>query len=252
MPQLRWLSANRLKRLTKWVLIGMGLAMAPPAMPAPDDDGNGVEHQIEQALDASLADRIRQRYPSVEDDQYRAEYRLQSAVRTLQHCSATIEVDWRDQTLSGRQTPRVQCPSEGWQIYVPVTIEIRMPVVVSAGSLSRGQRLTESDLELSVRDIGSLRMGYFDSARDLVGYEIARNLNPGEVITAHLAEPPMMIEKGDRVVIIATGGGLSVRTQGEALRDGRSGRQIPVRNLNSRKIVHAYVKRPGVVEIPVQ
>lgn len=209
--------------------------------------------QIETTLDDEIHARLTRHYPDVSADSIQFDYDLPGATDTFAPCSETLRIDWRGQSMAGRQTPKISCPAEGWQLYVPVSLAIHRPVVVAADSLSRGQRLNASDLRLKTLDIGTLRLGYFDSIEALSGYEVARPIQPGDVITPYMAEPPLMIERGDRVVIIATtAGGLSVRTLGEALRDGRSGEQIPVRNQQSRKVVHAYVKSQGVVEIKVE
>lgn len=251
MPQLSSISAKGLQSLSKAVHTGLfGVLLALPlwtdAQPSAD-----ATSQIDQALAQATETRIEHRYPDLTKDSYTVDYQLPAATTTLEACPEPVSVDWRGQSLAGRQTPKISCAPLGWQLYVPITLAIHRPVVVSKGSLSRGQRLTAADLHLRTMDIGSLHLGYFDSVEELEGYEVARNLKPGDVITPHMAEPPVMIQRGDRVVIIATSGGLSVRTLGEALRDGRAGHQIPVRNLTSRKVVHAYVKSKGVVEIAV-
>lgn len=248
MPQVFSVSAKRLKNLTISAIMALVTVIAclwPGAVLALAT----AEEQIARAIDNDMTRQIRQRHPELAEEYYQVEFQLRTVTETLTPCETPVHVDWRGQSLAGRQTARVYCQELGWQLYVPVTVSIRMPVVVSAGSLSRGHRLTEADMKLHSHDIGSLRMGYYDSESELVGYELARNLNPGDVITAYVATPPVMVERGDRVLIIATSGGLSVRTLGEALKQGHAGQQIPVRNLNSRKIIHAYIKEKGVVEI---
>ena len=253
MPQLCTITAGRPERLTSVPAAGLALlCLILPAQALPSTTASTAA-QIDAALTEHTWARLHQHYPDLEDDAFRFDFELPSATASLTPCPDPIDIDWRGQTLAGRQTPKVSCDTLGWQLYVPIDLAIHRPVVVAAGSLSRGQRLAASDLTLRTLDIGTLRLGYFDSIESLEGYEVARPVKPGHVITPHMADPPVMIQRGDRVVIIATTeNGLSVRTLGEALRDGPSGEQIPVRNLTSRKVVHAYVKSKGVVEITVQ
>ncbi|GGX50447.1 flagellar basal body P-ring formation chaperone FlgA [Saccharospirillum salsuginis] len=253
MPQLCTITAGRPESLTSVLMASLALLCLALPSPALSSTTESTATQIDTALTEQTWARLHQRYPDLADDRVRIDFDLPSAVSSLAPCPDPIDIDWRGQTLAGRQTPKVSCDTLGWQLYIPIDLAIHRPVVVAAGSLSRGHRLTASDLTLRTLDIGTLRLGYFDSIDSLEGYEVARPVQPGDVITPHMAEPPVMVKRGDRVVIIATtGGGLSVRTLGEALRDGPSGEQIPVRNLTSRKVVHAYVKSKGVVEIAVQ
>ncbi|WP_162824627.1 flagellar basal body P-ring formation chaperone FlgA [Saccharospirillum mangrovi] len=207
-----------------------------------------AQTQISDALNAALVDKLHQRHPDLDADDGQFEFQLQAVAGNLAPCTSGVDVDWRGQELGGRLTPRVSCDAEGWQLYVPVTVAIHLPVVVTSGNLDRGHRLTAADLRLQSIDIASLRQGYFESADDLLGYQLARNVNAGQVVTPYLAEPPMLVDRGDRVYILAKSGPLSVRTLGEALRQGRAGEQIPVRNLSSGETIHAYIIERGVVE----
>lgn len=207
-----------------------------------------AESQITDALNAALAAKISQQHPDLDAGQGEFDFQVQAVAGNLAPCSNGIDVDWRGQELGGRLTPRVSCDSEGWQLYVPVSVAIRVPVVVTAANLDRGHRLRASDLRLQQEDIASLRQGYFETPQQLIGYQLARNLTSGQVITPYSAEPPMLVDRGDRVVIIAHSGALSVRTLGQAMREGRAGEQIPVRNLRSGETIHAYIKERGVVE----
>jgi len=204
--------------------------------------------QITSALNASLLERLGQQYPDLDAQNSQFDFQLQAVAGNLTACTSAVEVDWRGQDLSSRLTPRVSCANENWQLYVPVSVAIHLPVVVTAGNLDRGHRLTVADLRMQNTDIASLRQGYFETTDDLIGYQLARSVNSGQVITPYIAEPPMLVDRGDRVYILSHSGPLSVRTLGEAMRQGRAGEQIPVRNLRSGETVHAYIKERGVVE----
>lgn len=215
-------------------------------------EGKSTIDQAQLHLSGELERRIYQSYPDIDPEHFEYNIQVQAAAANLDLCPVAPTVDWRSQQLSSRMTPRIGCEPLGWQLFVPITLSIRQPVVVAATPLSRGQRLSISDVEVRMEDIGTLRMGYFHQPEEVDGYQVARNLRQGDVINAYVVEAPTLIQRGDRVVILAHSGGLTVRTLGEALRDGQAGRQIPVRNLSSGSIVHAYIRDRGVVEISVQ
>ncbi|WP_028671855.1 flagellar basal body P-ring formation chaperone FlgA [Saccharospirillum impatiens] len=212
--------------------------------------GQEAGQQIVEAVEQSLLQRVREDHPDVPSEHISTSITVNDATANLALCPAPLLVDWRGSSLSSRLTPRVACQELGWQVYLPVGLTVKVPVVVTARSISRGQRLTPADLSLALTDLSTLRQGHYTRSSELTGYEVARNLTQGTVVTPFVAKPPVMIERGDRVIIVATGTGLSVQTEGEALRDGTQGQQIPVINLSSRQTIHAYVKSKGVVEIP--
>jgi flagella basal body P-ring formation protein FlgA len=246
-------------RLPGRALVGLMLLLTVSATQAGQSDQasaagaqtQSTASQIVQAVEQSLQQRIQEDHPDVPAEHRSTSISVNDASANLPLCPLPLLVDWRGSSLSNRLTPRVACETLGWQVYLPVSLTIEVPVVVSARSLSRGQRLTSTDLTLALTDIATLRQGHYSTIEELAGYEVARNLTKGTVVTPFIAKPPVMIKRGDRVIIVATGSGLSVQTEGEALRDGTAGNQIPVRNLTSRQTIHAYVKSKGVVEIPV-
>ncbi|PTY36794.1 flagella basal body P-ring formation protein FlgA [Saccharospirillum sp. MSK14-1] len=207
-----------------------------------------AQNQISSALNTALTEKLAQHHPDLDAENSQFDFQLQAVAGNLTPCTSPIDVDWRGQDLGSRLTPKVSCTSEGWQLYVPVTVAIHLPVVVTAANLDRGHRLTAADLRMQNTDIASLRQGYFETPDDLIGYQLARSVNNGQVVTPYIAEPPMLVDRGDRVYILSHSGPLSVRTLGEALRQGRAGEQIPVRNLRSGDTIHAYIKERGVVE----
>jgi flagella basal body P-ring formation protein FlgA len=240
-------------------LVGLMLLLTMSVTKAEQSDGasavgtpaQSTADQIVNAVEQSLQQRIQNDHPDVPPEHRSTSISVNDASANLPLCPEPLLVDWRGSSLSNRLTPRVACETLGWQVYLPVSLTIEVPVAVSARSLSRGQRLTPNDLTLAMTDIATLRQGHYSTTSELSGYEVARNLTKGTVITPFVAKPPVMIKRGDRVIIVATGSGLSVQTEGEAMRDGSAGNQIPVRNLTSRQTIYAYVKSKGVVEIPV-
>lgn len=219
---------------------------------AAETGDSAAGQQIYKAVEQTLLQRVREDHPDVPAGHITTSITVNDATANLDPCPEPVRVDWRGSSLSSRLTPRVSCEDLGWQVYIPVGLTVNVPVVVTARSLSRGQRLAPADLSMAMTDVSTLRHGHYDSPTELAGYEVARNLTKGTVVTPYVAKPPVMIERGDRVIIVATGAGLSVQTEGEALREGAEGQQIPVRNLSSRQTIHAYVISKGVVEIPAR
>lgn len=152
----------------------------------------------------------------------------------------------------GRRNLQISCPvDQGWSVYVPVRISYLKDVVVIHQDLPNDTILTEQHLTLSERDIGRLHQGYYLDTEALVGQAVRRHLQPGTVVTSNLLRAPQVIEKGDKVVIVASRGNLQVRMMGTALTSGRLGKQIPVRNNKTRRIIKAEVVEAGLVEVPM-
>jgi flagella basal body P-ring formation protein FlgA len=60
----------------------------------------------------------------------------------------------------------------------------------------------------------------------------------------------IVVLREDSVIIEVTRGSLTIRTSGTALRSGKKGEQIPVRNDKSGRVIKAFVISPGLVRTP--
>jgi flagella basal body P-ring formation protein FlgA len=64
-------------------------------------------------------------------------------------------------------------------------------------------------------------------------------------------EPPLVVRRGEAVVISAASSIVAVKVAGVALTDGRLGEQIRIKNLSSSRIVQAKMVGPGQAEVPM-
>lgn len=150
----------------------------------------------------------------------------------------------------GNVTVGVRCKAgASWSIYVPAQVQVFDRVVVSARPLSRGSVLAAGDVELTDMEVTHLAGGYLGAPDQAIGKMLRRNVQLGAVLGPGLLELPKLIQRGERVQIIARTGGMEVRMEGEALEDGAEGQVIRVRNRSSKRHVEARVAAPGTVEI---
>jgi flagella basal body P-ring formation protein FlgA len=61
-----------------------------------------------------------------------------------------------------------------------------------------------------------------------------------------------VVQRGQTVTLIASGGGVSVRMAGRAMNDGLVNQRVRVENLSSGKIVEGIARSEQVVEIIFQ
>lgn len=151
---------------------------------------------------------------------------------------------------AGSTTVGVRCHGPvPWTLYVPVQVDVHGDVVVLSQPLPRGTVLQPSHLRLERQDVGRLSGGYLanpEQARDMV---LRRALQAGTVLTPQMVEPPRLVQRGQRVLLLAETGSVAVRVEAEALGDGALGDRVRVRNLSSQKIVEGQVLSRGVVGV---
>ncbi|WP_318480948.1 flagellar basal body P-ring formation chaperone FlgA [Photobacterium leiognathi] len=150
------------------------------------------------------------------------------------------------QTLSGNVTVLVQCPTENWQLYVPVNVQLTLPKVVAAVALGRGMVLTPDKLSVQMIESRFQRGSSFEDPREIIGSKVKRSVKAGEMVQAR---DICLVCRNDSVIIRAGTGGLNIVTKGKALSDGAIGDEIRVQNTKSRRMIDAIITAVGEVTV---
>jgi flagella basal body P-ring formation protein FlgA len=176
--------------------------------------------------------------------------RLDSRLR-LRTCDEGLEAFLAPGSrLAGNSTVGVRCHGPvNWSLYVPVQIAVQGDVLVLTQALPRGTLLESSYFRQERYDISQLPRGYFTDVQAAEHMVLRRPLQAGTVLAPSMVEPPRLVQRGQRVVLVAETDTVSVRMEGEALSHGVRGDRVRVRNLSSRRIVEGVVLSHGVVGV---
>ncbi len=150
----------------------------------------------------------------------------------------------------GRNHVKVSCKAgKVWALNVPTDINLMTQVVVLNQPIPKGMSIKDSHLDYQIQNLSKLRNGYYLKKSQVLGKQSKRALQGLTVLNSHVILPAMLVHKGDQVMISASKGAMSVKMPGEALSDGREGRQIRVKNKRSQRIIKATVVARGLVEV---
>lgn len=151
--------------------------------------------------------------------------------------------------LWGRTAVAVRClgPSS-WEIYQPVRIQVFAPHLRTARKLTAGQQLGASDLSQVREDLTALPDSVLTDPAQAIGLRLRIGMAAGlPLLKEHLVIPPA-VRQGQRVQIVASGSGFSVRSEGTALANAAEGAQVAVRTA-SGQTVRGTARAGGVVEV---
>ncbi len=123
------------------------------------------------------------------------------------------------------------------------------PVVCATRYVKRGEVLTERDIVLKKVNLAKAPSRLLRDPAKAIGKQVKSSLRAGHAVRYSVLEDPPVIEKGDRVKLLATSGGIQVTTVGIAMDEGREGDQIEVENMRSKKIVVGRVADRSTVEV---
>jgi flagella basal body P-ring formation protein FlgA len=122
-------------------------------------------------------------------------------------------------------------------------------VVCATTAIPMGSVIKAADVCLKRMNISKASSRILFDIAQVVGKEARSQIRVGDCLQEHRLTTPPLIEKGDRVKILARAGVVRVATMGIAKADGAEGEQIRVENIASEKTVVGRVVDGGTVEV---
>lgn len=170
------------------------------------------------------------------------------SARPFPSCGAPVEVEAVDTRQLGRMRFVVRCPDpKGWRHDAIVRARVSAQVAVTAMPLKAGELLGMEHVTLERRDV-TLIGDAVGAPETVVGQTSRRSLRAGEVLRASQLTAPLVVKRGDQVLMVARQEGIEVSMAGEALDAGAQGAVVRVRNAASGQVVRMRVAGAGTVE----
>lgn len=134
-------------------------------------------------------------------------------------------------------------------IQVVADIAAMIDAVVITRFLKADELIDMSDLKTVGLRIQQVNHPFITDQGEVIGKSASRPLPPETPLRPAFVKPPLVIKKGDRVLIEARRGGLSIRANGVTKANGQVGQTVMVTNLDSGRELRAKVVAPSLVEV---
>lgn len=123
--------------------------------------------------------------------------------------------------------------------------------VVARRRIERGRLIRASDLKIKTETATSHTASprACTSLVQVIGKVATRRIQAGRAVTPQLVSRPMIVRRGETVVVNVVQGPLEVVSKGHALSDGKADDVINVRIASTSKILQGRVAGPGVVNV---
>jgi flagella basal body P-ring formation protein FlgA len=224
-----------------------GLVLAALLFAAPSSRAAPVAGTVEDppAIRAAIVDAVKTRLTAIKDAT--AEVGAIDSRLRLPACAA-LDVGLPASNAAA-MTAKVTCAAPNWTIYVPVRLHAWVDAVVAATNLAPNTKLTADDLSRARVDMYGAAGGVLTKPASAIGKVLRVGVLAGSPIPASFLEMPLVVHRGQTVLLTLSDGTMVIRDSVVALEDGRIGDNIAVRNTESDKIVHATVAADGSVEM---
>ena len=163
-------------------------------------------------------------------------------------CGQPVAVEPLETRSPQRMRFVARCPdTPGWRYEYVVRARVTAMVAIAAAPVAANEALTDAQVTIERRDISNIADPISNPA-DAVGQMSRRMLRPGDILRSGQLSSPVLVKRGDAVMMIARREGIEVSMAGEALDAGGKGAVVRVRNAGSGQVVRMRVAGPGTVE----
>lgn len=193
---------------------------------------------------------VRARLPDSHIKQFVSAAKLDPRLR-VESCGLPLQAFEQSATARGeRVTVGVRCAAANtWTLYVPVSVEIEVPVLVLRRALARRARVAMIDVEPETRRMPGNAASFVQDTASLQGHRLKRSLPAGTALTVDMLVPDVVVRRGQQVTLIAASGPVEIRAQGHALTEGGIDDRVRVQNATSLKVVEGVVESDSVVRV---
>ena len=128
-------------------------------------------------------------------------------------------------------------------------VDIYADVVVPRHFLQKHHEIQADDIQIVNKNIAVLPQDVITEEKEVLGKRTTLSINSQEVLRLSLLEPPPLVNKGDRVILLIENDQFKITALGEVKEVGRKGDRIKLVNLSSNKEVYGRVLDANTVRV---
>lgn len=122
-------------------------------------------------------------------------------------------------------------------------------VYAPAARIDRGAVISNGDLTIVRLPRNRVNERMITDPEEAVGLAAKRGLRPSAPLLSGDLQPPVLVERGDKVTLVYNVPGMTLTAQGQAIAQGGKGDVVDIINLQSRRTVSATVVSRGRVVV---
>ncbi|MEX1223546.1 MAG: flagellar basal body P-ring formation chaperone FlgA [Pirellulales bacterium] len=205
-----------------------------PADSIRSQERKAAEERLRQVILEHFQQRTSDRIPAEQAAGMQLEFEtgddLIRAVRAAEQLSVVADAA---EPMAGPQQLVILADSAKF----PLDVQLRVPrgVVVAARPLARGAVVRAVDVRMEYESPQRVTRVAHHSVDSLVGKQLTTSIGVGRPIAKNSVREPIIVRRGDVVSVVASVGGVAVRTDGKVREDASAGAVIEIESLEDRE-----------------
>lgn len=128
-------------------------------------------------------------------------------------------------------------------------VDIYADVIVPRHFLKKHHEIQADDIQIANKNIAALPQDVVTQEKEVLGKRTTLSINNQEALRLSMLEPPPLVNKGDRVILLIENDQFKITAVGEVKEVGRKGDRIKLVNLSSKKEVYGRVLDANTVQV---
>ena len=135
------------------------------------------------------------------------------------------------------------------RIRLNTKVLVSQQVIKTKRAVKRGEILSNDEIRVETVQTERPSQNAITNIDHALGYEAARNLPVGKILIPNFIKRPALGNRGDKILIMAQKGGMTITTPGILKEDGYENAMVRVLNIESKKIIYGRLVDSNTVKV---
>ena len=135
------------------------------------------------------------------------------------------------------------------RIRLNTKVLVSQKVIKTIRAVRRGEILSKDEIGFETIETERPSKNAIKSLDYALGYETVRNLSAGEILVPNFIKKPPLGKRGEKILIMAKKGGMTITAPGILKEDGYKGAMVQVLNIESKKIIYGNLIDSNTVKV---
>ena len=135
------------------------------------------------------------------------------------------------------------------RIRLNTKVLVSQQVIKTKRAVKRGEILSNDEIRVETVQTERPSQNAITNIDHALGYEAARNLSAGKILIPNFIKRPALGNRGDKILIMAQKGGMTITTPGILKEDGYENAMVRVLNIESKKVIYGRLVDSNTVKV---
>ena len=135
------------------------------------------------------------------------------------------------------------------RIRLNTKVMVSQQVIKTKRAVKRGEILSNDEIRVETVQTERPSQNAITNIDHALGYEAARNLPVGKILIPNFIKRPALGNRGDKILIMAQKGGMTITTPGILKEDGYENAMVRVLNIESKKVIYGRLVDSNTVKV---